>query len=179
MPERLYTFEVWGQQLLDFIDEVVGEPTFLVSNSVGGVLLDPQKFRAALFHVPCQTSLLRRQVPHMPQTALLVPQAPTASRDDGDDACARDGVACLTGLEISSNGMRITKQVTKRIAQAWRCWRLPLRGQSAFQPSSSPTSACACCTPPSSPGKHLQQLQNSVRESLECCSAYFATGGVC
>lgn len=68
MPERLYTFEVWGQQLLDFIDEVVGEPTFLVSNSVGGVLLDPQKFRAALFHAPCQTSLLRRQVPHMLQT---------------------------------------------------------------------------------------------------------------
>ncbi len=41
VPERLYTFEAWGQQLLDFIDEVVGEPTLLVSNSVGGVLLDP------------------------------------------------------------------------------------------------------------------------------------------
>jgi hypothetical protein len=35
-PGSLYTFEVWGKQLLDFIDEVIGEPTFLVSNSVGG-----------------------------------------------------------------------------------------------------------------------------------------------
>jgi hypothetical protein len=35
-PGSLYTFEVWGKQLLDFIDEVISEPTFLVSNSVGG-----------------------------------------------------------------------------------------------------------------------------------------------
>jgi hypothetical protein len=35
-PGSLYTFEVWGKQLLDFIDEIVGEPAFLVSNSVGG-----------------------------------------------------------------------------------------------------------------------------------------------
>jgi hypothetical protein len=35
-PGSLYTFEVWGKQLLDFMDEVVGESAFLVSNSVGG-----------------------------------------------------------------------------------------------------------------------------------------------
>ena len=35
-PGSLYTFEVWGRQLLDFIDQIVGEPAFLVSNSVGG-----------------------------------------------------------------------------------------------------------------------------------------------
>lgn len=35
-PGSLYTFEVWGAQLLDFIDQLIGEPAFLVSNSVGG-----------------------------------------------------------------------------------------------------------------------------------------------
>lgn len=36
-PGSLYTFEVWGAQLLDFIDQLIGEPAFLVSNSVGGL----------------------------------------------------------------------------------------------------------------------------------------------
>jgi len=35
--QSLYTFESWGRQLLDFIDQKIGEPTFLVSNSVGGL----------------------------------------------------------------------------------------------------------------------------------------------
>lgn len=35
--ERLYSFETWGAQLLDFIAQVIAEPTFLVSNSVGGL----------------------------------------------------------------------------------------------------------------------------------------------
>ncbi len=30
-----YTFETWGQQIADFCQEVVGEPAFLVGNSVG------------------------------------------------------------------------------------------------------------------------------------------------
>src|SRR5579883_2232963 len=30
-----YTFETWGQQIADFCKEVVGEPAFLVGNSVG------------------------------------------------------------------------------------------------------------------------------------------------
>lgn len=32
----LYTFEVWGAQLLDFIEQKIGQPTFLLTNSVGG-----------------------------------------------------------------------------------------------------------------------------------------------
>ena len=35
-PNGLYNFETWGQQLADFIDQVVGEPAFLLCNSVGG-----------------------------------------------------------------------------------------------------------------------------------------------
>lgn len=33
-----YTFETWGQQLADFCREVVGEPTFLVGNSIGCIV---------------------------------------------------------------------------------------------------------------------------------------------
>ncbi|CAI5509636.1 unnamed protein product [Closterium sp. Naga37s-1] len=33
-----YTFENWGQQAVDFIDQVVGEEAFIVTNSVGGVV---------------------------------------------------------------------------------------------------------------------------------------------
>jgi pimeloyl-ACP methyl ester carboxylesterase len=33
-----YTFETWGQQLADFCREVVGEPAFLVGNSVGCIV---------------------------------------------------------------------------------------------------------------------------------------------
>ena len=36
---ELYNFETWGRQLSAFIDEVVGEPAFLICNSVGGELL--------------------------------------------------------------------------------------------------------------------------------------------
>ena len=35
-PNGLYNFETWGQQLADFIDQVIGEPAFLLCNSVGG-----------------------------------------------------------------------------------------------------------------------------------------------
>ncbi|MFP4134457.1 MAG: alpha/beta fold hydrolase [Halothece sp.] len=30
-----YTFETWGQQIIDFCQEVVGSPVFLVANSIG------------------------------------------------------------------------------------------------------------------------------------------------
>ncbi|CAI5988241.1 unnamed protein product [Closterium sp. NIES-65] len=36
--ESEYTFENWGQQAVDFIDQVVGEEAFIVTNSVGGVV---------------------------------------------------------------------------------------------------------------------------------------------
>jgi len=37
---KLYCFETWSRQLLDFIDEFIGkEPTFLICNSVGGASL--------------------------------------------------------------------------------------------------------------------------------------------
>lgn len=35
-PNGLYNFETWGQQLADFIDQIIGEPAFLLCNSVGG-----------------------------------------------------------------------------------------------------------------------------------------------
>ncbi|KAL0045202.1 hypothetical protein WJX82_000513 [Trebouxia sp. C0006] len=34
---ELYNFETWGRQLSAFIEEVVGEPAFLICNSVGGI----------------------------------------------------------------------------------------------------------------------------------------------
>lgn len=33
---ELYCFETWGQQALDFLEAFVGEPAFIVCNSVGG-----------------------------------------------------------------------------------------------------------------------------------------------
>lgn len=33
----LYTFDTWADQLNDFIEHFVGEPAFLVTNSIGGV----------------------------------------------------------------------------------------------------------------------------------------------
>ncbi len=33
-----YTFETWGQQVLDFCEQVVGRPAFLVANSIGCVV---------------------------------------------------------------------------------------------------------------------------------------------
>ncbi len=37
LPNSLYTFETWGQQLLDFVEQKMGaEPTFIICNSVGG-----------------------------------------------------------------------------------------------------------------------------------------------
>ena len=35
-PRTVYTFDNWARQVLAFIDEVVGEPAFLICNSVGG-----------------------------------------------------------------------------------------------------------------------------------------------
>ncbi len=34
-----YTFETWGQQIADFCQEVVGEPAFLVANSIGCIAI--------------------------------------------------------------------------------------------------------------------------------------------
>lgn len=38
-PNALYNFETWGDQILDFIEEKVGQPAFLICNSVGGEAL--------------------------------------------------------------------------------------------------------------------------------------------
>jgi pimeloyl-ACP methyl ester carboxylesterase len=34
-----YTFETWGQQIADFCREVVGEPAFLIANSIGCIAI--------------------------------------------------------------------------------------------------------------------------------------------
>jgi pimeloyl-ACP methyl ester carboxylesterase len=41
-----YTFETWGQQVADFIAEVVGEPAVLIGNSIGAVVA----MQAAVMH---------------------------------------------------------------------------------------------------------------------------------
>ncbi|MEM7066867.1 MAG: alpha/beta fold hydrolase [Cyanobacteria bacterium P01_B01_bin.77] len=33
-----YTFETWGQQVIDFCQEIIGEPAFLVGNSIGCIV---------------------------------------------------------------------------------------------------------------------------------------------
>lgn len=33
-----YTFETWGQQILDFCEQVVGQPAFLIANSIGCIV---------------------------------------------------------------------------------------------------------------------------------------------
>lgn len=38
IKEVAYTFETWGQQIADFCREVVGEPVFLVGNSIGCIV---------------------------------------------------------------------------------------------------------------------------------------------
>jgi pimeloyl-ACP methyl ester carboxylesterase len=39
-PDQMvrYTFETWGQQIADFCQEIVGEPAFLVGNSIGCIV---------------------------------------------------------------------------------------------------------------------------------------------
>eukprot|EP00199_Chlamydomonas_sp_CCMP681_P001899 CAMPEP_0119102830 /NCGR_PEP_ID=MMETSP1180-20130426/1445_1 /TAXON_ID=3052 ORGANISM="Chlamydomonas cf sp, Strain CCMP681" /NCGR_SAMPLE_ID=MMETSP1180 /ASSEMBLY_ACC=CAM_ASM_000741 /LENGTH=370 /DNA_ID=CAMNT_0007087191 /DNA_START=6 /DNA_END=1118 /DNA_ORIENTATION=+ len=37
LPNTVYNFGVWGAQLCDFIEEVVGQPSHLICNSVGGL----------------------------------------------------------------------------------------------------------------------------------------------
>ena len=37
VPNTVYNFETWGEQLADFCIQVVGTHAFLVSNSVGGI----------------------------------------------------------------------------------------------------------------------------------------------
>lgn len=49
-----YSFETWARQVLDFCQEVIGEPAFLVGNSIGCVValqaavMDPQQVRGLL-----------------------------------------------------------------------------------------------------------------------------------
>ena len=37
-PNSVYNFENWGQQALDFLDQVVGGPALIVTNRVGGLV---------------------------------------------------------------------------------------------------------------------------------------------
>ena len=58
-----YTFETWGQQVLDFCEQVVGQPAFLIGNSIGCVVamqaavLDPSQVRG-LALLDCSLRLL-------------------------------------------------------------------------------------------------------------------------
>ena len=64
-PRQLidYTFETWGQQVLDFCEQVVGQPAFLIGNSIGCVVamqaavLNPQQVRG-LALLDCSLRLL-------------------------------------------------------------------------------------------------------------------------
>ncbi|CAK9207462.1 unnamed protein product [Sphagnum jensenii] len=53
-PNTLYTFETWGNQILDFCSDVVNDPAFVICNSVGGIvglqaaLAEPEKVRGLL-----------------------------------------------------------------------------------------------------------------------------------
>lgn len=58
-----YTFETWGQQVLDFCEQVVGQPAFLIGNSIGCVVamqaavLSPKQVRG-LALLDCSLRLL-------------------------------------------------------------------------------------------------------------------------
>ena len=58
-----YTFETWGQQVLDFCEQIVGQPAFLIGNSIGCVVamqaavLDPSQVRG-LALLDCSLRLL-------------------------------------------------------------------------------------------------------------------------
>ena len=45
-PNTVYNFENWGQQLRDFITEIVQQKTFVITNSVGGVLCVARQCRS-------------------------------------------------------------------------------------------------------------------------------------
>ena len=58
-----YTFETWGQQVLDFCQQVVGQPAFLIGNSIGCIVamqaavLNPEQVRG-LALLDCSLRLL-------------------------------------------------------------------------------------------------------------------------
>ncbi|GAB4346286.1 MAG: hypothetical protein Fur0042_11630 [Cyanophyceae cyanobacterium] len=58
-----YTFDTWGQQVVDFIDQVVGEPAFVIGNSIGCVValqaaaIAPERVRAVAL-LNCSLRLL-------------------------------------------------------------------------------------------------------------------------
>lgn len=58
-----YTFETWGQQVLDFCEQIVGRPAFLIGNSIGCVVamqaavLNPPQIRG-LALLDCSLRLL-------------------------------------------------------------------------------------------------------------------------
>ncbi|UBF25909.1 alpha/beta fold hydrolase [Kovacikia minuta CCNUW1] len=58
-----YTFETWGQQIADFCKEVVGEPVFLVGNSIGCIAVmqaavDHPEIARAIAMLNCSLRLL-------------------------------------------------------------------------------------------------------------------------
>lgn len=78
----IYTFETWARQAVDFIDQVVGTPTAMVCNSVGGLVglqaakLSPSKVPAVMainislrmLHVTKQNPLQRPLVGALQRT---------------------------------------------------------------------------------------------------------------
>ena len=64
--EISYTFETWGQQLADFCREVVGEPAFLIGNSIGCIVVmqtavDNPKLALGVAAINCSIRLLHER----------------------------------------------------------------------------------------------------------------------
>ena len=79
-----YTFETWGQQLVDFCREVVGTPAFFVGNSIGCIaamqatVMEPQLFQGAVL-INCSVRMLherrRTQIPWHQQLSTPIIQS--------------------------------------------------------------------------------------------------------
>jgi pimeloyl-ACP methyl ester carboxylesterase len=50
-PNTLYTFETWGNQILDFCSDVVNDRAFVICNSVGGSCHSSYAFIFCIFGV--------------------------------------------------------------------------------------------------------------------------------
>jgi hypothetical protein len=47
-PNSIYNFHNWGEQLNDFIEQVIGQPAYISCNSVGGARAAAGRGAAAL-----------------------------------------------------------------------------------------------------------------------------------
>ena len=61
-----YTFETWGQQILDFCREVIGQPAYLVANSIGCIVamqaaVDGSEWVKGIVMLNCSIRLLHER----------------------------------------------------------------------------------------------------------------------